>query len=251
MNAYVKSSIENHVGTIEFFHPQSNSLPGEQLREIAAAIQAFGKDPAVRVIVLKSAGDRAFCAGASFDELITIKDKATGLKFFTGFAEVINAMRKVPKFVLVRVQGKAVGGGVGIAAAGDYTLATEAAAIKLSELAVGIGPFVVGPAVERKMGLSAFSQLTINATEFRSASWAASKGLYAEIFPDTNKMDQAIETLTRQLAQSSPQAMKEIKEIFWQGTEDWDSKLSERAEISGTLVLSDFTKEAISRFKAK
>jgi len=251
MSAYVKSSIDNHVGTIEFFHPQSNSLPGEQLREIAAAIHAFGKDPEVRVIVLKSAGDRAFCAGASFDELITIKDRATGLKFFTGFAEVINAMRKAPKFVLVRVQGKAVGGGVGIAAAGDYTFATEAAAIKLSELAVGIGPFVVGPAVERKMGLSAYSQLTINATEFRPASWACSNGLFAEIFPDATKMDQAIETLSQQLAQSSPQAMKEIKEIFWQGTEDWDHKLTGRAEISGTLVLSDFTKDAISRFKAK
>lgn len=251
MSAYVKSSIDNHVGTIEFFHPQSNSLPGDQLREIAAAIRAFGADPAVRVIVLKSAGDRAFCAGASFDELISISDDATGLRFFTGFAEVINAMRKAPKFVLVRVQGKAVGGGVGIAAAGDYTFATEAAAIKLSELAVGIGPFVVGPAVERKMGLSAFSQLTVNATEFRSADWAASKGLYSDVFPDTEKMDQAIAALSGQLAQSSPEAMKQIKEIFWEGTQDWDHKLTERAKISGTLVLSDFTKKAISSFKAK
>lgn len=251
MSAYVKTSIQDQVGTIEFFNPQSNSLPGDQLLELAAAIREADQHPDVRVIVLKSAGDRAFCAGASFDELVGIADEKTGLKFFTGFAEVINAMRKATKFVVVRVQGKAVGGGVGIAAAGDYTLATESAAIKLSELAVGIGPFVVGPSVERKMGLSAFSQLTINATEFRSAAWAASKGLYSEVYPDTEKMDQAIDALTKQLAQSSPEAMKAIKEIFWQGTEDWDQKLVERAKISGRLVLSAFTKEAISRFKAK
>lgn len=251
MSAYVNTSIQDQVGTIEFFNPQSNSLPGEQLLELAAAIREADQHPDVRVIVLKSAGDRAFCAGASFDELVGITDEKTGLKFFTGFAEVINAMRKATKFVVVRVQGKAVGGGVGIAAAGDYTLATESAAIKLSELAVGIGPFVVGPAVERKMGLSAFSQLTINATEFRSAAWAASKGLYAEVYPDAEKMDQAIDALTKQLAQSSPEAMKAIKEIFWQGTEDWDQKLVERAKISGRLVLSAFTKDAISRFKAK
>lgn len=251
MSAYVKTSIQDQVGTIEFFNPQSNSLPGDQLLELAAAIREADQHPDVRVIVLKSAGDRAFCAGASFDELVGIADEKTGLKFFTGFAEVINAMRKATKFVVVRVQGKAVGGGVGIAAAGDYTLATESAAIKLSELAVGIGPFVVGPSVERKMGLSAFSQLTINATEFRSAAWAASKGLYSEVYPDTEKMDQAIDALTKQLAQSSPEAMKAIKEIFWQGTEDWDQKLVERAKISGRLVLSAFTKDAISRFKAK
>src|SRR5690606_5248964 len=160
-------------------------------------------------------------------------------------------MRKAPKFVLVRVQGKAVGGGVGIAAAGDYTLATEAAAIKLSELAVGIGPFVVGPAVERKVGLSAFSRLTINATSFKSATWAESKGLYASVHPTLEEMGRALDALIAQLIQSSPEAMKHIKEIFWQGTEDWDHKLTDRAAISGKLVLSDFTREAIARFKTK
>lgn len=251
MQAYVKSTVENGVGRIEFFHPQSNAMPGEQLSKLAKEIKLLGEDPAVKVIVLQSAGERAFCAGASFDELISIADEQTGLVFFSGFAEVINAMRQVPKFVLVRVQGKAVGGGVGIAAAGDYTVATEAAAIKLSELAVGIGPFVVGPAVERKVGLSAFSQLTINATAFKSATWAEAKGLYASVHPTIEEMDQALDALIVQLIQSSPEAMKHIKEIFWQGTEDWDRKLTDRAGISGKLVLSDFTREAIARFKTK
>lgn len=251
MQAYVQSTIANGVGKVEFFHPQSNVMPSEQLSKLAREIKLLGEDPAVQVIVLQSAGERTFCAGASFDELTSIEDEQTGLVFFSGFAEVINAMRKAPKFVLVRVQGKAVGGGVGIAAAGDYTLATEAAAIKLSELAVGIGPFVVGPAVERKVGLSAFSQMTINATEFKSAAWAEAKGLYAAVYPTIEEMDQAQNVLIAQLIQSSPEAMKHIKEIFWQGTEDWDQKLIDRAAISGKLVLSDFTREAISRFKAK
>lgn len=251
MEAYIKTQVENQVGTIEFFHPQSNSLPGTQLRELTAAINQMSAHPEANVIVLKSAGDRAFCAGASFDELISIRDRATGSEFFSGFATVINAIRKSPKFVIVRVQGKAVGGGVGLAAAGDYTLATSFASIKLSELAVGIGPFVVGPAVARKVGTSAFSQLTINATEFQPAEWARQKGLYAEVYDSLDELDQALAQLTRKLAASSPAAMEQIKKVLWEGTEHWDELLVQRAQISGELVLSNFTKEAINAFKGK
>lgn len=251
MEAYVKSTKNNQIGTIEFFHPQSNSMPGEQLRKLASEINSLGQDKEVNVIVVKSAGDRAFCAGASFDELVSIKDRRTGLDFFSGFAAVINAIRKAPKFVLVRVQGKAVGGGVGIAAAGDYTFATEFSAIKLSELALGIGPFVVGPAVERKIGTSAFTQLAINATEFQSARWAEQKGLYAQVHVSIEEMDVAIDALAGQLAKSSPKAMQHLKEVSWSGTKHWDALLFERAKISGELVLSDYTVQAINRFKSK
>jgi methylglutaconyl-CoA hydratase len=251
MEGTIKSEIKNGIGTITFFHPQSNSMPGTQLRNLASEIEKLGKDNNVKVIILQSEGDKAFCAGASFDELISIKDKETGLVFFSGFASVINAMRKAPKFVIARVQGKAVGGGVGIAASADYTFAVESASIKLSELAVGIGPFVVGPAVERKVGTSAFCQLTINATEWQTANWAREKGLYAEVFTTTEDMDKGIETLANRLAASSPEAMAMLKKIMWEGTENWDTLLIERAGMSGTLVLSDFTINAINKFKAK
>lgn len=251
MEGTITSSINNGIGTITFFHPQSNSMPGTQLRNLAAEIEKLGKDDQVKVIVLQSEGDKTFCAGASFDELISIKDIDTGLKFFSGFALVINAMRKAPKFVIARVQGKAVGGGVGIAASADYTFATEASSVKLSELAVGIGPFVVGPAVERKVGTSAFCQLTINATEWQSASWAKEKGLYAEVFATIADMDKGIETLADRLAGSNPEAMSMLKKIMWEGTENWDTLLIERAGMSGKLVLSDFTVNAINKFKQK
>ncbi len=251
MEAFVKSEIKNGIGTITFFHPQSNSMPGQQLRNLAAEIEKLGNDSTAKVIVLKSEGDKAFCAGASFDELIAIKDKETGLKFFTGFASVINAMRKAPKFIIARVQGKAVGGGVGIAASADYTLAVQGASCKLSELAVGIGPFVVGPAVERKVGKSAFCELTINATEWRSAEWGNEKGLYTDLYETTSDMDKAIAALAERLANSSPEAMAMLKKIMWEGTENWDTLLIERAGMSGTLVLSDFTVNAINKFKGK
>ncbi len=251
MEAFVKSEIKNGIGTITFFHPQSNSMPGAQLRNLAAEVEKLGKDDTCKVIVLKSEGEKAFCAGASFDELIQIKDIDTGLKFFSGFAAVINAMRKAPKFVLARVQGKAVGGGVGIASAADYTYAVEGASVKLSELAVGIGPFVVGPAVERKVGTSAFCQLTINATEWQSAQWAKEKGLYAELFANVADMDKAIDGLAGRLAASNPEAMAMLKKIMWEGTENWDQLLIERAGMSGKLVLSEFTVNAINQFKAK
>jgi methylglutaconyl-CoA hydratase len=226
-------------------------MPGTQLRNLAAEIEKLGKDELAKVIVLQSEGEKAFCAGASFDELISIKDIDTGLKFFSGFAMVINAMRKAPKFIIARVQGKAVGGGVGIASSADYTFAVNDASIKLSELAVGIGPFVVGPAVERKVGTSAFCQLTINATEWQTAEWAREKGLYAEVFSTTEEMDKSIKTLAQKLATSNPEAMLMLKKIMWEGTENWDSVLIDRAGMSGTLVLSEFTINAINQFKAK
>lgn len=251
MEAFVKSEIKNGIGIITFFHPQSNSMPGTQLSNLAAEVEKLGKDDACKVIVLKSEGDKAFCAGASFDELIQIKDINTGIKFFSGFSLVINAMRKAPKFVIARVQGKAVGGGVGIASAADYTFAVDSAAVKLSELAVGIGPFVVGPAVERKVGKSAFCQLTINATEWQSAQWAKEKGLYAELFSNVSDMDKAVEGLATRLASSNPEAMSLLKKVMWEGTENWDTLLVERAGMSGKLVLSEFTINAINKFKQK
>ena len=249
---HVKHTInENGIATIEFGHPLSNSLPGKILGQLAKTISDVGAMSSVKVIVLKSAGEKAFCAGASFDELISIKDLKAGKIFFSGFASVINACRICPKLIIGRVQGKAVGGGVGVASAVDYCFATTAAEVKLSELAVGIGPFVVGPAVQRKVGLSAMSQMTINATEFLSANWAREKGLYAEVFATTEEMDKAIDVLANKLATSNPEAMSKLKKIFWEGTENWDSLLKVRAGMSGELVLSEFTKNAINQFKSK
>jgi methylglutaconyl-CoA hydratase len=242
---------ENGIATITFGHPLSNSLPSKILQKLAETIEIMGQDAAAKVMILQSTGDKAFCAGASFDELISIKDLETGNRFFSGFANVINACRKCPKFIIGRVHGRAVGGGVGIASAVDYCLATKNADIKLSELTIGIGPFVVGPAVERKIGLSAMSELTINATEWRSADWAKRKGLYVELFDDNHALDKEINRLANQLSKSNPEAMSMLKSIFWQGTEHWDKLLSERAGMSGKLVLSDFTINAINSFKKK
>ena len=250
MKEYVKLDIKNSVGTIEFYHPQSNALPGNILSELAKTIQNAGEDNDIKVIILKSGGDRAFCAGASFDELTSIENKKSGKEFFAGFANVINAARKCPKFILGRIQGKAVGGGVGMASATDYCFATKYASVKLSELAIGIGPFVVGPAVERKIGNSAFSSMTINATKWFDAQWAREKGLYSDVFDSTQEMDKEILTLASTLSNSNPQAMKELKQIMWKGTENWDELLMKRAENSGKLVLSDFTRNAIQKFKA-
>jgi methylglutaconyl-CoA hydratase len=243
--------VENEIGTIEFGHPLSNSLPGNILQQLAQTISQLGNDDSVKVIVLKSMGEKAFCAGASFDELISIHDFETGKSFFSGFAQVINACRKCPKFIIGRVQGKAVGGGVGVASAVDYCIATKHADVKLSELAVGIGPFVVGPAVERKIGLAAMSELAINATEWRSASWAKKKGLFTEVFDSIDEMDAEVDRLAKQLAKSNPEAMAMLKSVFWEGTENWDQLLADRAAMSGKLVLSDFTINAINSFKAK
>jgi len=247
--AYVKSEINNQIATIEFFHPAHNSLPSDILAKLANTITEVGQNEDVLVIILKSGGDRTFCAGASFKELINIQDEETGEKFFSGFANVINAMRKCPKFIIGRVQGKVVGGGVGLASAMDYCMATNYAAIKLSELNIGIGPFVVGPAVERKLGVSGMSQIAIDANSFYEAEWARQKGLYTQVFESTEALDEAVEEFAKNLTNYNPEAVKHMKQMFWRGTEDWDELLMERAKISGKLVLSEFTKEKLKRFK--
>jgi methylglutaconyl-CoA hydratase len=214
-DGYVRSEIDHGIATIEFYHPASNSLPSAILTDLAKTINDYGIDDRIKVIVLRSAGDKAFCAGASFDELTSITNEADGKTFFSGFAHVINAMRKSHKLIIGRVQGKAVGGGVGIVAATDYCIALDTSSVKLSELAVGIGPFVVGPAVERKTGVSAYSQLAIDATEWRSAEWAKKHGLYAELHHTIEELDDAVLSLAQRLSHSSPEAMLQLKKVFW------------------------------------
>jgi methylglutaconyl-CoA hydratase len=247
--AYVNYQVDESIATIEFFHPDQNSLPGNILAKLAETITQVGMLNEVKVIILKSGGDRTFCAGASFKELININDAETGRVFFSGFANVINAMRKCPKFIIGRIQGKTVGGGVGLAASTDYCMATKFAAVKLSELNVGIGPFVVSPAIERKMGVSAMSQIAIDANTFYDAHWAMQKGLYAQVFESIEELDAAVWNFAKHLCTYNPEAMLEMKRVFWRGTDDWDQLLADRAAISGRLVLSDFTKETLKKFK--
>ncbi|OYU56903.1 MAG: enoyl-CoA hydratase [Chitinophagaceae bacterium BSSC1] len=251
MENYVRYQVNNGIGVIEFFTAQHNSLPSAILKELANTVTIAGGDASCKVLILQSGGAKTFCAGASFDELLQITTEAEGLEFFSGFAHVINAMRTCPKFIIGRVQGKAIGGGVGLASSCDYTFGTLDASIKLSELAVGIGPFVVGPAVERKIGLSAAYELAIDATGFRSAQWAQEKGLYASVHSDITSMDAAILNLATTLAASSPAAMAEIKAAFWSGTEHWNELLLSRAAISGRLILTAEARVFLEGFKKK
>lgn len=246
VGGYVRSDVQDGVATITFFHPKSNSLPGKLLAELAAAVTAAGQDDEARVIVLRSDGDGPFCAGASFAELQAISDAESGKRFFMGFVNLILAMIHAPKFVVTRVHGKVVGGGVGIVSASDFALATKGASIRLSELAVGLGPFIVGLPIQKKIGLGAFSAMAVDA-EWRDADWGYRHGLYAELHDDIESLDASLEKRITTLAASNPLAMAQLKKVFWEGTDDWSAQLDSRAGMSGTLVLSDFTSRAVGR----
>jgi methylglutaconyl-CoA hydratase len=247
---FVRSSTpENGMMRITFQHPSHNSLPSNMLAQLAEQFTEAGMDKRVKVIVLESSGNNTFCAGANFDELSSLKDLKTAQRFFSGFGNVINAMRRCPKIIVVRVHGKAVGGGVGLAAAADYCMASMYGSVRLSELAVGFGPFVIGPAVERKVGLAAFSQMALTPSEWQTAAWAKEKGLFQEVFNTVEQLDAYIDHFCKNIAKYSPEALSELKGVFWQGTEHWDTLLDERAAISGRLSLSDFTKNAIAALK--
>ena len=246
----VSISIISGVASIIFSHPKSNSLPRKVVHEITEAVNKLSKDKRAHVIIIRSEGEKTFCAGASFDELLEIKDFKKGKEFFMGFARLINAMRKCPKFIIARVHGKAIGGGVGIAAAADYTMASNEASVRLSELALGMGPFVVGPAIERKIGKTAFITMSIDA-EWHDAFWAKQSGLYTKVFATNHDLDEAVSALAKKIAACNPEAICEMKKVFWEGTENWTELLEERAEISGKLVLSESTKNYIRSFKEK
>lgn len=251
MQGHVTSHNEHGITTIEFFTPQSNSLRSEIIEKLSHEIHFAGTHDETKVVILKSGGEGAFCSGANFDELSSISNEAQGVKFFSAIGNIINAMRKCTKLIIGRIQGKCVGGGLGIAAAADYAIAVEKAEVKLSELTIGIGPFVVGPVLERKMGISAFSQLAMDASLWRSADWAKRKGLFAEVHTSIENLDESVYRLANTLAHYNPVALTEMKKIFWKGTEHWDELLKERAAISGKLVLSEFSKNAIAKFKNK
>lgn len=249
MEGQVSVKIEGKIAEVSFYHPASNSFPSVQLQKLTDVLSDLNKNKTVTLIVLKSEGEKAFCAGASFDELLQVSNLEEGNRFFSGFANVINAMRKSNKLIVGRIHGKAVGGGVGLMAACDYVFGTEKAAVKLSELAIGIGPFVIEPAVSKKIGTTAMTEMTLAATEWKSAQWTFEKGLITKLFSSTQEMDEALVQFTNQLSSYNPDALYEMKKVIWQGTENWDHLLYERAAISGRLVLSDFTKNALNQFK--
>ncbi len=245
----ITTHIQDNIATVTFGHPASNSFPSTLLQELAATFHTLSANKTISVVVLQSEGDRAFCAGASFDELLTIKTLEDGKAFFSGFADVLNAMRSCTKLIIGKVQGKAVGGGVGLIAACDYVIASEKAAIKLSEFAIGIGPFVIAPAVDRKIGKTALADITLNAHTWKTAQWAKDHGLYTEVLPDMESVTQAVEALIDRLNSYAPKALRAMKYVLWKGTEHWDDLLYENAEISGRLALSDETKQALQKFK--
>lgn len=250
-NGTVIYRVEQSIGRIEFSHPKGNSLPGTLLTKLAATISEAGQDPDCNIILLKSTGEKAFCAGASFDELLQIDNPASGKAFFMGFANVINAMRTAPKMILCRVQGKAIGGGVGLAAASDFCIGVKGASVRLSELSLGIGPFVVGPAVERRIGKPAFTSLALDAKSWMDAEWALGKGLYDRLADSPEELDRMTLDLASELASANPEAIRQLKLIAWQGTEQWNTLLEERAEISGRLILSDYSKRYIDTFRSR
>ncbi|SCY94862.1 methylglutaconyl-CoA hydratase [Flavobacterium anhuiense] len=247
-NGSLETSFQNTIAIVQFGHPASNSFPRTLLDALTAEINSLSRNEDISVIILKSEGNKAFCSGASFDELLKVENEEQGVEFFSGFAHLLNAMRNCNKIIIGRVQGKAVGGGVGIISACDYVFATPQSDIKLSELAIGIGPFVIEPAVSRKIGKTAMTQMTLAAHEWKSADWAFQKGLYS-VISDSENLDKDVENFAKRLSSYNPEALYEMKKIIWEGTEQWESLLFERAAITGKLVLSDFTKNALLQFK--
>ncbi len=241
----VETTVDGGVATIAFWHPRKNSLPAALLARLAAVVEEAGRNDAAHVIVLRSEGPGTFCAGASFDELREIRTPEAGKEFFSGFARVILAMRRCPKPVIGRIHGKAVGGGVGLAAACDYTFALAGASARLSELAIGIGPFVVGPVIERRMGHAAFAAMAIDA-EWRDASWCEKHGLYTRVLDTQPALDSVLPAFASRLAHQSPAALRELKRTLWAGTDQWENLLYERAAISGRLILSREAQAALS-----
>ncbi|SIQ00040.1 enoyl-CoA hydratase/isomerase family protein [Maribacter ulvicola] len=248
-NGSLYTRIDGKVAHVEFGHPASNSFVSELLERLTDTINELSDNKAISVILLKSEGEKAFCAGASFDELLEVSNLEEGKAFFSGFAHVINAMRKCKKVIVGRVHGKTVGGGVGLAAACDYVYSNVNSSIKLSELSIGIAPLVIAPAVARKIGAAAMGEMSLAPTEWKSAYWAQEKGLFNKVYDSVQEMDKELDFFILKLESYNPDALTEWKKVLWEGTDHWDTLLTDRAAITGKLALSDFTRNALSKFK--
>ncbi|PUB28160.1 methylglutaconyl-CoA hydratase [Elizabethkingia sp. YR214] len=250
MNEFVISEIKNNIAEITFGTPKSNSLPGAILEKLAQTILEEGVKKEVKAILIKSAGEKAFCAGASFDELLAIDELEVSKKFFGGFAKVLNAMRNCGKIVVVRVQGKTTGGGVGITCGADYCFATKDATLALTEINLGIGPFVIGPYVERKIGKSQFSAMAIDA-EFRSAEWAEQHNIYHSVSENIAEMDTKLDDFLQKLSTRSDEALALIKKVSWDGTDYFNILMPDRIHMSASLILEDSAKKNIEAIKER
>ena len=249
MTPYINSSIQNNICYIEFFTPKHNALNSNMLDQLANKIEETPEHCAV--IVLSSGGDRTFCAGASFDELSQIKNQEEATLFFNGFAKVILSIKACPQIVIVSVQGKAVGGGVGIIAAADYAIALENAALKLSELNIGIGPFVIAPAIVKKSGINVLTEMSLNPDNFYSAKWAKQKGLFHKVCENQSDLKITTNNFANKLASFNVNALKAMKHVFWENTEHWPELLEKRAETSGSLVLEKAVQDKIRTILSK
>lgn len=244
MDGNVQLEKNKKIGRIKFFHPKGNSLPSNLLDELVQAFEKSEKDPDIRVIVLESKGN-SFCAGASLKELKKLKNIDETTSFFMGFADLLNTIRKMSKFVLAKVHGKVVGGGVGLVAVCDYAFATNAALIKLSELSIGLGPYVIEPAVSRKIGTTAFTQLSLDSAEWKSAQWGLENGLYAKCVTDKKALDQTVINNAERLSNYDQQSLRHLRKLHWKDTNNWESLLPKNAKITAKLALSDFTQNKI------
>jgi methylglutaconyl-CoA hydratase len=238
MQEYIKYEIKEHCAVIEFYHPAHNSMSMKLLKSMAELFDDLNDVKDIKCILLTSAGKGSFCAGANFEELKSIKNESEGLHFFSGFGNVINSMRRCTKLVIGRIHGKAVGGGVGLISACDIAFGTVNTSIRLSELAIGIGPFVIAPAVIRKTGIAAFSDLSFNPLEWKSADWAQNHGLFSKVFENTEGLDDHIKSYVDCISSFSIDAIAENKKLLWEGTENWHQLLLDRAAISGKLILN-------------
>lgn len=244
----VQLNITHNIATISFYSIKSNSFTSIMLHELSQLLDEVSKNETINVVILKSEGEKTFCAGASFDELLQVENEEDASLFFSGFAKVILAMKNCKIPIITRVQGNAVGGGVGIIAASDYAFSLNNCKVKLSELSLGFGPFVIEPAVSRKIGIIAMQNISYNPVEWKNIQWARENNLFQETFETIELMDEKIEIFVNQLSNYSRDALVELKKVFWNNTEHWDKLLYERAAISGKLALSSYTKVKLKEF---
>lgn len=250
MQPTVHTQIENSIAKIQFYNPASNACDPSMLAQMVHAFNTLSANSQVKVILLSSKGNKAFCAGASITHLSELKDMKAATDFFSGFGRLILSMKNCNKIIVTSVQGKAVGGGVGIIAASDYVIATENSGLRLSELMIGIGPLVIAPAVIRKVGVAHFSQLSLKPSTWKDAKWGAAHGLFNELVTDGDSLENVTVDYCNSLASYSAQALSALKSVLWQGTEHWEELLYENAAKTATLSLSEDAQESFKKFNS-
>jgi len=244
-------NVRDGVATVTLNRPQArNALNQTMIRELREALATLDANPEARVIVLRGAGDRAFCAGADLKGMFHGGPILEAREQYAGLAGILEAMPRMRTSVIGQVHGYALAGGCGLAAACDIVVASEDAVFGLPEIKLGLLPLMVLAPILRAASPKRVLQLVLSGAEL-PAREALAMGLVTQVVPRAG-LDATVQRLAETLAGYSSGTLAIAKEAFYNALElPYGQALSYLRDLLTIVARSEDAQEGIAAFREK